>query len=464
MIKDGVFKTVLRMAVPMLAGTFAMNAYNLVDTWFVSRLGTNALAAMSFTFPVVMLLMFIMRGLGTGAMTVVAHALGREKQQTAARITTHAAFLSSSLALCLTVAGLLTIRPLFARLGATGEVLVLTQQYMWIWYLGLAFRVVQMMFADIIIGTGNTKAVSLLMVGGTVLNFILDPIMIFGLLGFPKMGIRGAALATVISEVLVLLAAFYFIHQRYHLIIFASHTRLRILSSWRRILHIGIPTTLSSVLTPISAAVVIKIVSGFGKAAVAAIGVASRIEMFAFMIPMTVGMSLVPFVSQNYGAQRFDRIKAVRKGAMLFALIFGFIIAVAFLFIARPLGRLFSSDPEIINILTRYIYITCFGYGFLEVHRYAGFCMIGIHRPLSSALLNTIRVIVLMIPLAYFGAKLFGIYGVFWGRLITDICSAVIGIIWTGRILKKSSYNSPLMSQSDGDTLLGAVSGKRNPL
>ena len=257
------------------------------------------------------------------------------------------------------------------------------------------------------------------------------------------MGIQGAAMATVISEALVLVAAFYFIHKKYHLILFASHSRLRIISSWRRILHIGIPTTLSSILTPVSAAIVIKIVSGFGQAAVAAIGVASRIEMFAFMIPMTVGMSLVPFVAQNNGAGRFDRIRAVRKGAMLFALIFGVIIAGVFFFIARPLGEVFSSDSKVVDILARYIYITCLGYGFLEVHRYAGFCMIGIHRPISSAFLNTIRVFILMIPLAYFGAKLFGISGIFWGRLITDICSAVIGIIWTGKILRKASYNLP---------------------
>ena len=453
LVKDRVLYTVIRMAVPMLAGTFAMNAYNLTDTWFVSRLGTNALAAMSFTFPVVMLLVFIVRGLGTGAMTVVAHALGRGKQQTAARITTHAAFLSSILALCLTVVGLLTIKPLFTRLGAIGEVLILTQQYMWIWYCGLIIRVVQMMFADIIIGSGNTKAVSFLMVGGTVLNFILDPMMIFGLWGCPKMGIQGAAMATVISEALVLVAAFYFIHKKYHLILFISHSRLRILSSWRRILHIGIPTTLSSILTPVSAAIVIKIVSGFGQAAVAAIGVASRIEMFAFMIPMTVGMSLVPFVAQNYGAGRFDRIRAVQKGAMLFALIFGIIVAGVFLIIARPLGELFSSDHKVVDILVRYIYITCLGYGFLEVHRYAGFCMIGIHRPFSSTFLNTIRVFVLMIPLAYFGAKLFGISGIFWGRLITDLCSAVIGIIWTGKILRKASYNSLPINYSDGSIL-----------
>ena len=164
LVKDRVSSTVIRMAVPMLAGTFAMNAYNLVDTWFVSRLGTNALAAMSFTFPVVMLLGFIMRGLGTGAMTVVAHALGRGKHKTAARITTHAAFLSSSVALALTVIGLLTIKPVFMRLGAEGQTLALTQQYMSIWYYGLVPRVLHMMFADVIIGTGHTKAVSFLMV------------------------------------------------------------------------------------------------------------------------------------------------------------------------------------------------------------------------------------------------------------------------------------------------------------
>ncbi|MDD5258347.1 MAG: MATE family efflux transporter [bacterium] len=441
LVKDKVFPTIVRMAVPMLAGTFAMNAYNLTDTWFVSRLGTNALAAMSFTFPVVMLISFIMRGLGTGAMTVVAHALGKGKQKTAARITTHAVFLSSSAALCLMVAGLLTIDPVFTRLGAAGEVLALTRQYMTIWYYGLIFRVLHMMFADIIIGAGHTKAVSLLMVLGTVLNFILDPVMIFGLWGFPRLGIQGAALATVIAETLVLVGAFLFIHKRYHLIIFVSHSINRIAASWRRILYIGIPTTLSSILTPLSAAIVIKIVAGFGDSAVAAVGVASRIEMFAFMIPMTVGISLVPFIAQNYGAKRFDRIRAVRKGAMLFALGFGFVIAIVFLVIARPLGKLFSADPAVINILVRYIYITCFGYGFLEVHRYATFCFIGIHKPVFSTYLTVIRVVVLMIPLAYFGAKLFGIAGIFWGRLLTDLSSAVIGVIWTGRMLRKVAYN-----------------------
>jgi len=437
LVRDKVFPTIVRMAVPMLAGTVAINLYNLTDTWFVSRLGTNALAAMSFAFPVVMLLSFVLRSLGTGAMTVVAHALGRRKQEAAARLTTHAIFLSAGVALAVMVVGFLTIRPLFARLGASGEVLILTEQYMQIWYWGLVVRVVQMMLSDIIICTGNTKVVSSLMVAGTVINFILNPMMIFGLWGFPKLGIQGSALATVVTETCVFGFAFFLVHTKYRLISFSSHSRLRIISSWRKILRIGIPTLLSAILTPLSSAIVIKIVSGFGQTAVAAVGVAGRIEMFAFMIPMTVGMSLVPFVAQNYGAGRFDRIRVARKGAMLFALSFGFVIAIIFLFIARPLGMLFSSDPKVVDILVQYIYLTCFGYGFLETHRYAGFCVTGIQQPVASVFLNIIRVLVLMIPLTYFGAKFFGLSGIFWGRLITDVCSAVVGIIWSGRIINK---------------------------
>jgi putative MATE family efflux protein len=413
-----------------------MNAYNLTDTWFVSRLGTDALAAMSFTFPIVMLLRFIIRGLGTGAMTCVAHALGEKKHQKAAELTTHAFLLALIVTCVISSAGILMIKPLFMRLGASGDILALTTHYMRIWYCGLVVMSMQMLILDIIISTGNTKTVSLLVVSGTVLNFIFDPLLIFGLLGFPKMGIRGAALATVLAHVITLSASVYILHNRYHLITFSSFSRRQIFASWKRILHIGIPSTLSSMLTPLSAAVIIKIVADYGAGAVAACGVASRIEIFAFMVPMTIGVSLVPFVAQNYGAQRFDRIETARKGTISFALIFGFIVAALFLVIARPLAELFSKNPEVVTILTRYLYITCFGYGLLEAHRYAGFYMIGIHRPIFAAALNVIRVVVLLIPLALIGSRILGLSGVFYGRLLTDILAGIIGIIWSKKILR----------------------------
>ena len=208
LVERGIARTLVSMAVPMLAGTFALNAYNLADTWYVARLGTEPLAAMSFTFPVVMFLGFFVRGIGTGAMTVVAHSLGAHRKEDAATVATHGSLLCVVAGAVLAVAGWFSIRPVFTRLGASGEILLMAEQYMRIWYVGMVFRALQVTFNDVVIGTGHTKASSSLMVLGTVLNFVLDPVMIFGLLGFPKMGIRGAALATVISEGIVMVSGF----------------------------------------------------------------------------------------------------------------------------------------------------------------------------------------------------------------------------------------------------------------
>jgi len=428
------------MAVPMLAGTFALNAYNLTDTWYVSRLGTNALAAMSFTFPVIMLLGFVSRGVATGTMSLVAHALGGKKQEVAARMTTHAIILITLISVVLSSIGMMTIKPLFTRLGASGEVLALTRGYMGIWYFGMIFLGIHMLLGDIIMGAGNTKMASLLMVSGTVLNFILDPIMIFGLLGFPKMGIRGAALATVLAEAAVMAAALFIVHRRHRLITRMSLTLRRITVSWRKILRLGIPSMLSWVLMPVSAAVIVRIVAGYGHEAVAACGVAGRIEMFAFMIPMTVGMSMVPFVAQNYGAKRFDRIAAARRGTLIFALAYGLFSAVVFFLVVRHLAGLFTKDPNVARILVKYICMTCFGYGFLEMHRYAGFCMTGLHRPMATAMLNAVRMVFLLIPLAIAGSWLFGLAGVFIGRLLSDIISGIIGVAWSAKVLRVRAH------------------------
>lgn len=467
LVDRGIARTLVSMAVPMLAGTFSLSAYNLADTWYVARLGTEPLAAMSFTFPVVMFLGFFMRGIGTGAMTVVAHALGGNRRHDAATVATHASFLCILVSSVLAVGGWFSVRPIFGRLGASGDILLMAEQYMRIWYLGMVFRSLQVMFNDVVIGTGHTRASSALMVLGTVLNFLLDPVMIFGLLGFPRLGIRGAALATIVSEAIVMASGFVLLQRRYRLLSFGRSPASRILSSWGRILRIGVPSILSSVLNPLSAGVVTRLVATFGVAAVAAYGAAGRIEMFAFMIPMTVGMSLLPFIAQNYGAGRMDRVRTVYRGATAFAIGFGLVIALAFTFAARLLAGFFTGDPAVTGVLAKYIRITCFGYGMLEVHRYATFCMTGIHKPLVSTALNTLRLIVLLLPLSYLGSRIAGLTGLFWARFATDVLAGSTGIgvvLWqlgrtptahTGRGI----HREPLRADHPGDDPLGAVTG-----
>ena len=438
LVNKSVAKTIVGMAIPMLAGTFAMTMYQLTNAWFVSRLGTEALAAISFTFPVVMLLMLVIRGLSSGAMTLVAHALGEKDHKKAATLTTHALILSIPFAAVISVLGMLTIMPLFSGLGASGEVLNMTARYMKIWYLGAVVMVLQLVTSDIIISTGNTKAVSFLMVGSTVLNVFLDMGLIFGMFGMPKMGITGAALATILSQAAALAVAFYILIRRMKLIDTDVLTPGLLFKSWSKILKFGIPGALGMILTPISSAVITKLVAGYGTAAVAAMGVASRIEMFAFMIPMTVGIPLIPFIAQNYGARRMDRIRKARKGTMTFAVLYGIFIGLLLIIFAKPMARVFSTETAVIDVLCSYIYITCMGYGMLEVHRYAGFTMIGTQKPFQASALNIIRVMVLLIPLSIAGSVLFKLKGIFWGRLATDILVGLVGIWWSGRMLSSN--------------------------
>ncbi len=435
LVSQSVAKTIIRMAIPMLAGTFALTMYQIANAWFVSRLGTEALAAISFTFPIVMLLMLVTRGLGTGAMTLVAHAIGESDHEKASILTTHALILSIFFAAFISIAGLTTIKPAFSAIGASGVVLDMTARYMKVFYSGAIIMVFHLVMSDIIVSTGNTKAVSVLMVGSLCLNIFLDMVLIFGRFGMPKMGIVGAAAATLLSEAAAMIAAFYVLLKRARLINMDALRPGLVVRSWGRILKFAIPGALGMVLTPISSAVITRLVAGYGNTAVAAMGVASRLEMFSFMIPATVGVPLIPFIAQNYGAKRIDRVKKARKGAMMFAWLYGIFIGVLLIIFAEPVGRIFSAEPAVIKVLCSYIYITAMGYGMVEVHRYGGFTMTGTGKPIRATVLNVIRTIILLIPLAIAGNTLLGLEGIFLGRLITDVAAGLVGVWWSGKML-----------------------------
>ncbi|OGV68306.1 MAG: hypothetical protein A2498_10945 [Lentisphaerae bacterium RIFOXYC12_FULL_60_16] len=419
------------MAFPMLAGTFAMNAYNLTDTWFVSRLGTLPLAAMGFTFPVVMLLTCVAGGLGTGITTLVSHAIGRHAHEEAKRIVTHGFALTMAVSLLISIAGYFSIDGVFIRLGADAEVLPLVGDYMRIWYFGAVTMAMPMIGNGILISTGDSKSASLLMILGMALNVILDPIMIFGCWGVPAMGIRGAALATVLSQSVSVAGLFYLLYRKYHLLgAVQGWAQGHFLATARQILGFGIPAILSMILMPVSAAVITRLLGSFGNEVVAAAGAAARIEMFAFVVPMALGISLTPFISQNFGANRLDRIREAMTVSTRFALIYGAGIAVLFFVGARWLAGLFSTDPQVVDTLVDYVRIISFGYGMMEVHRYCGFALTGLHKPVQTTLLNVIRVLVLLIPLSWLGARWYGVQGVFAGRLLTDLTVGSIGLAW----------------------------------
>ena len=214
LIQGPVVRTLTSLAVPMMGGIFSVVAFNLADTYFVARLGTKELAAMSFTFPVTMILFGIAFGLMSGTTTIVSQAIGRGEPEGVRRIASDSLVLSFLVVLASASLGILTIRPLFYLLGASDEVMPLIEDYMTIWYLGIVFLIIPMVSNAAIRATGDTRAPALIMMLATGLNVVLDPILIFGWFGFPRMELEGAALATVIARACTMVASLAILHFR----------------------------------------------------------------------------------------------------------------------------------------------------------------------------------------------------------------------------------------------------------
>jgi len=436
LVQGNVKRTLFRMAFPMLAGTVAMNAYNFADTWFVAKLGTLPLAAMGFSFPVIMLLTFIAGGIGTGVTTLFSHAIGRHDQESAARLVTHGIVLTMIAAGLMSIAGYMSVTTVFTWLGADAVTLPLIGDYMRTWYMGAVFMVLPMMGNGILISVGDSKSASLFMLLGPIINVILAPVMIFGFMRFPALGMFGAALATVLSQAVSTIWLFFLLGKKHRLLGINNWRTDDFFHSCRSILRFAIPSIFSMMLMPISSAVITGILSRFGNEAVAACGAAIRIESLAFIIPMALGMSMTPFISQNFGAGRLDRIREAKTVSTGFALIYGGFVTVVFFLGAPLLATIFTEDPKVTEILIAYVRTVSFGYGMMEVHRYCGFILTGMQRPAAATVLNALRILVFLIPLSYIGVHIWGIRGVFAGRLITDLTVGSIGLVWISRVLR----------------------------
>jgi len=441
--KGPVGRQLLYLAVPMAMGIFAMVAFNLADTYFVAHLGTKELAAMSFTFPVVMLVHSITFGLGTGTASVVARAIGHGDRRRVQKLTTHALMLAVVTVCVLVVIGLATIDPLFTLLGATPEILPLIRQYMTVWYVGMVFVAVPMVGNNAIRATGDTKYPGLIMMAAASLNMILDPLLIFGLAGFPRLELVGAALATVCARAMALVLSFSILHFRERMVEFALPRIRSVWDSWKQVLYIGIPSAGTNILVPLSMGVVVRLVAQFGTEAVAAVGAGTRVEAFALLTVRALAASLIPFIGQNWGAGKFDRVHLAHRYSNRFSFSWGLLCLAAFLLTAPPIARLFSRDPEVINTIIDYLWIVPIGYGLQGICALASASFNAMNKPLIAVSLSIIRMFLLYIPLAYLGAHVFGLNGLFAGIALANILAGTVAVLWIRRARKRIESDPP---------------------
>jgi putative MATE family efflux protein len=434
------------MTAPMVWAVLAIMLFNATDTWFVAQLGAQPLAAMSFTFPVVMVMTSLGIGMMAGTSSVLARVVGEGDMHQVRRLATDALSLALLISIALSVAGILALDPLFTLMGASAQVLPLIRDYMLIWFAGFVLVLVPMVVIGAVRATGDTRLQARLMMTSAAINLILDPLLIFGWLGFPRLELQGAAIASVIARLVTLAVGAWVIH-RMHLLGSPLTSPAAIWISWKRILHVGLPAAGTNIIIPISAGIIVALLAGYGDRAVAGYGAATRIEALTLVVFFAMSATIGPFVGQNLGAGRPQRIvEAMRKSAA-FCLTFGALIAVGLGLLATHLSRLFSDDAEVIRVTTTYLRIVPWSYGTAGIIMVVNAAFNGIGKPLPAVVISVSRTLILYVPLAYAASHLFGVPGIFAAACFSDLLSGIIAYAWFRRHCRAhvtTSRSSPI--------------------
>lgn len=430
LVEGPVSRLLFKLTFPMIFGMFGMVAFNLADTYFVGQLGTLELAAMSFTLPVVMVVSSLALGLGIGTSALVSRAIGEGDHAKVQRLTSDCLSLSLLVVAGAVIVGVSTITPLFRFLGATPDILPLITQYMQVWYLGMIAVVVPMVGNNAIRATGDTTTPSIIMLVAVFVNITLDPLLIFGIGPFSRMELAGAALATVFGRAITLCVAVWILAVRDRMISFRPPPVKMMLDSWRKVLFIGLPAAATNMLLPISAGIVTKLIAAYGPEAVAGFGVATRVEMFALMVVAALSTVLGPFVGQNWGARRYERVLLGITRSQQFSLIWGGIMVLLLALSGRSIAALFTNAPLVISTAATYFWIVPLGYGAQGVLRLSTTTLSVLNKPLHSALFTLIQAFGLYIPCAYLGSRLFGIPGIFSASAMSYAAAALGAALW----------------------------------
>lgn len=418
------------MTVPVLFGIATMMGQSLIDAWFIGQVGVDELAAYGFGFPILMIVTSVAIGLGAGTSSVVARALGSGERRRARRLSTDAMILSFAITGLIAALGIVSIDPLFRLLGAPDSLMPLIRSFMTILYLGVPFVVVGMVGMSSMRATGDTRLPGTLMVLASVLNVILDPILIFGFGPIPAMGLDGAAMASLIARGTIFLGTVYFLRTRLRLLSLSRPKRDVMLASWRDVLHVGLPAAGTNVIVPLGATIVTAMIASYGPAAVAGFGVASRIESMMLVIYYAMSSIIGPFVGQNLAAGKQDRILRSLRLSMLFCIASGLAIAALLALLSDFLPGLFSDDEQATAVTRLFLLIVPLSYGAYGVVMIMNAAFNGLGEPMPGVLVSLIRILVLYVPLALVAMQLFDVTGVFTAYAIANILTGVLAYGW----------------------------------
>lgn len=428
-------KAIWSLAIPVLLGMVVQYLYNLTDTYFVSRISGDAIAAMQFNLPFVFFAISICFGLGIGITSLISQSLGAKDKHRANNAAEHAVIMGVILGVLISVLSVVFRYPIFRLLGAPEHIIDLAVSYFEVIVFGFVFNILNVFFRSILSGEGDVHNPVRFMITGTIVNIILDPIFIFLL----DMGIAGAALATITSHVLVMLLYIYFFFVRKKSLVQFAFRDFSF--SWdiiKTIFRIGLPASLSFVIMSLGQMLFNRIVVFFGSDAVAGVGVGMRMDQLFSLPIMAIASAMVTLTGMLYGSKRFDLMRStylyVIGSGEIIAIVLGFL----FYFISPYFIKIFSADPAIISVGITYVRFNVFAFPFIVIGMISGRVFQGFGKGIPGLIITTIRIAVIIVPLALLFTRVFGwgVQGVFIAQIISSFISALIAFTWINISIK----------------------------
>jgi len=430
-------RLLVRLAVPTVIGMVMQILYLLVDLYFVGRLGQDAVAAVSISGNC----FFVMAGLslviGTGGMALIAQAFGRQDHPQAGRVFQQSLLLSLISGTVLLLIGLALARPFIAFFGGRGQAFTWGVEYFQVFSVSFLPMLLLFVIGSCFRGTGDTKTPMLVMVQSTFLNLILDPLLIFGLLGLPRLGVRGAAIASLLAQLLALGV--------YGYLIFVKGSPMRLSRSWRpdlglvrRSLAIGLPSGLTFYLLALNLFITYRVASVYGTPALASIGIGGRIVQAVYLPAVAITSAVAAMVGQNYGARNFLRVReAFLLGLGLTAGVMLLGTGVCLVFPAFLIG-VFSADQEVIGYGVAYLTVVSLGNVVVGTIMVSSSVFQGLGKTypsLVAALLDNALFALLVFTLpVLFG---WGFASIWWIKLSTAVAEMGLVTAWLRLDLKR---------------------------
>ncbi|MBW2557801.1 MAG: MATE family efflux transporter [Deltaproteobacteria bacterium] len=441
--KDPIVSLLLKMSLPSVVAMLVMAMYNVVDTFWIARISPEAIAALTICFPIQMLLGGIGVGTGVGAGSFASRMFGAEDNLKANRTAGQIIFLSAFFGIIIILSCTIFCEPVLKFFGATENILPLSKRYLEIVVFGTPFLFFMMMSDYLFRAEGNPNVPMFVIITSSLLNAILDPFLIFGWGPFPEMGIRGAAIATVIAQFSTFFLSVYFLFSRRS----GYHVRFKdIIPRWSIIIpiyHVGFPSFITNIAMSAVLVIYNHKLGDFGYLAIATLGLGFRINGLLMMVLFGIGQGVMPMTGFNYGARNYARIKEIASVTTKFSVLIGGISFLLIEIFARPLLAAFTSDPELLAIAVPGLRI------YIATQVLVGpivvwiNILLGMGKGLTTMILLVGHQFLFVVPLIYIMPLYFGLDGVWMAQPVSNVISFSIIFFWIKGEMRRLRETSP---------------------